>query len=272
MSIGTPRITKSEFEKYSRFIEKKIGIKFPESKKSLLESRLSTHIAKKGFINFSEYFEKLLSTDQDEYEFFIDKITTHTTNFFREPVHFKYLINTGIKLINEEFGNPVINILSMGTSTGEEMYSISLILTEQKKFNGINDFCISGIDISKKALLKAKNGIFNPDSLRSIPGKYRVYFNKSDNKLEAKEILKQNMRFFILNASRKNQIFPDKYHIVFCRNTLIYFSNQKQQNIINNISNILLPGGLLFIGLSETLQSLTHDFQKQESTIYRKMK
>ena len=272
MNLTPIRITKKEFELYRKFIESKIGIKFPEMKKSLLESRLSTHITKLGYKNFEDYFNNILSIDQNEYDFFIDKITTHTTNFFRETVHFQYLINTGIKLINKEFENPVINILSMGTSTGEEMYTISLVFTEHKKLGYLNDFSISGIDISKKALLKAKKGIFNSAALHYIPRKYRVYFNKTDERIEAKEILKKNMRFFILNAARKNQIFPDKYHIVFCRNTLIYFSNQKQQNIINNISGILEPGGLLFIGLSESLQGIKHDFIKQESTIYRKIK
>jgi chemotaxis protein methyltransferase CheR len=258
-----------EFDLFSEYIEKKIGIKFPVAKKSLLESRFSGRIINLGLNSFSEYYEYLANNNDDEYDFFVDKITTHTTNFFREITHFNFLIEKGIDLINKTFDFPTIKIFSNGTSTGEEMYSISMIFSEQKKFNRINDYSVSGADISKFALLKAKEGIFKKDSIHQIPKKYRAYFIKNEDSIQARDILKNNMKFYVLNGCKKNQIFPDRYHIIFCRNMLIYFPNQMQQNIIDNLARILLPGGLIIIGLSETFQGINHGFKKIESTIYR---
>ncbi len=265
------KINQDEFNKFQSFIEKKIGIKFPQTKKSLLESRITNHIIKSGFTSFEEYYQYLLSKkNTEEYEYFIDKITTHTTYFFREIQHFDFIIDRGIDLINKHFNKPFIKILSVGASTGEEMYSLALIFEEQKKFNKISGYGIDGFDISKKSLLKAKNGIFHKSNLENIPKRFKVFFKTNQDTIEAKEILKKKLKFFVLNVSNDNQKFPDKYHLILCRNILIYFTPLIQQKIINNLLTILLNGGFFITGTSESLHSLNHNLKKIQPNIYKR--
>jgi len=271
LSFASIKATDEEFAKFKEFIETKIGIKFPEGKKSLLESRLATHINKLGFKSFGEYFEYVgtLPELSDEIDYLVDKITTHTTSFFRENHHFEFLLSKGIDIILNQFGKTTIKVISLGSSTGEEMYSIAMVLESQKKAGKIAGYVIDAADVSKYALLKAKEGIFKIDHLPSIPQQYKSFFDIKDNKIMAKPILKNNLRFFIINICKKEQKFPDYYHIVFCRNTLIYFSKPLQQNVIDNIKRILLTGGLYFMGHSESLHGLEHDFKRIEPTIYQ---
>ena len=265
------RANDKEFKLFQDFIQNKIGIKFPESKKTLLESRLSLHIYKLGFTSFLEYFDyiKELPEIDEEVDYLVDKITTHTTSFFRENFHFDYLNNSGIDLLTKIFGREQLKCISLGSSTGEEMYTLAMILATKKKETKISDYQIDAADVSKYALLKAKEGVFKIDHLASIPQKYKSFFDIKENKIVAKPILKYNMRFFMLNICKIGQKFPDKYHIVFCRNTLIYFSKQLQQNVINNVAKILIPGGLFLMGHSESLHGLNHNFKRVEPTIYQ---
>ncbi|HOV14389.1 MAG TPA: CheR family methyltransferase [Spirochaetota bacterium] len=269
--IGPLKANKEEFEMFQEFIQDKIGLKFPESKKSLLESRLSSHIGKLGFNSFGEYFKYIgtLSELDEEIDYLVDKITTHTTSFFRENHHFDFLLSKGIDILVSVFGKINLKIMCLGSSTGEEMYTLAMILESQKKTGKILGYTIDGADISKYALLKAKEGVFKIDHLDSIPKQYIGYFDVKENKIFAKSILKNNLRFFLLNIAKPKQRFPDKYHIVFCRNTLIYFNKELQQNVINNVEKILISGGLYFMGHSESLHGLTHNFERVEPTIYQ---
>ncbi len=272
MNHGPLRVTDKEFERFQNFIQSKIGLKFPETKKSLLESRMSSHITRLGFESYGDYFDFLETQSEfsEEVEFVIDKITTHTTSFFREDHHFNFLVNGGVDMIQKIFGpSTVIKFASLGSSTGEEMYTISMILYPLKKSGKIKDYSIDAFDISKHALLSAKEGRFRPETQTSIPPQYQKFFHIEENRLIADPALKNNMRFFMSNIAKKGQRFPDTYHIVFCRNTLIYFNKALQQNVIDNITNILMPGGLYFMGHSESLHGLTHNFKRVEPTIYQ---
>jgi chemotaxis protein methyltransferase CheR len=267
------RIDNETFKKFQTYVRQKIGINLPAAKKGLVESRFSNYIMKAGFKSFQEYLDYLVNDrSNSEYDFFVDRITTHTTHFFREKGHFDFLIKKGTTLINTFFNSPpMIKVLSIGTSTGEELYSLAIVLTEQQKSGFIHDFTIHGADVSRKALEKAKKGIFNSKNLEYIPTQYKKYFTIQKNQtiIEAKPVLKKNLKFFMLNACKKNQNFPDNYHIIFCRNMLIYFSKPLQQNVISNILRILLKNGLLFTGSTESLYTLSHNLKKIETTIYQ---
>ena len=264
-------VNKHEFLKFQNFIERKIGIKFQSNKKSLLESRLSSHIIKLGLNSFDDYYYYLINENEDEYDYFIDRITTHTTHFFRESYHFDFLINKGIDIINNYFNKPKINVLSLGVSTGEELYTLAMIFERLKKLNAVRDYEIHGADVSRLALLKAKKGIFKAESIDNIPENYRSGFKKYNDIIVADDKIRYNLRFFLLNACKRKQKFPDKYHIVFCRNIFIYFKKELQQNILDNILSVLLNGGLLFTGHTESLFGFKHNFKKVGTSVYREV-
>lgn len=268
MGYGQIKSDDNEFKIFQKFIEGRIGMKFPPSKRSLLDSRFSNHIRKLGLSSFKEYYD-LIMNDRDEYQFFISKVTTHTTFFFRESHQFDFLVSRGIKLLNRHFPNQQLKVLSLASSTGEEMYTLGMILQDLKEHKIISGYSIHGADISKHSLLKAKEGLFKIDHLKSIPKKYLKYFEVGETELKAKSLLTNNMRFFLLNACKRGQHFPDKYHIIFCRNMLIYLPIHMQQNVLDNIDSIILPGGQLYIGHSESLRNVANDFIRIEPTIFQ---
>ncbi len=269
--FGHLRADDGEFKKYQDFIQRKIGIKFPESKKSLLESRLSSYLTKNGYKSFLEYFEYIeeLPLTHPEIDFLVDKITTHTTSFFRENFHFDFLKEQGVKILADRFKKTKLKCISLGSSTGEEMYTLAMVLEEQKRKSVILDYQIDAADVSRYALLKAKEGVFKKDHLESIPAQYRSFFDIKDERIIAKDFLKKNMRFFIINICKIGQKFPDNYHLIFCRNTLIYFTKTLQQNVIDNVAKILIPGGIFIMGHSESLHGINHNFSKLEPTIFQ---
>jgi len=272
MSSNIITVSDDEFYKFQDFIEKKIGIKFPEAKKSLLESRLALHIKKRGFDSFGDYFIHISTgSDAEEFNFFVDKVTTHTTYFFREKEQFDYLISEGITLINKIFSSPsMIKVMSLGSSTGEEMYTLGMIFSELCNSGTMSAFEIHAADVSKKALLQAKTGKFDLKHYESLESKYKKYFKVNNDFIESKTNLKKSLRFFLLNGAKANQDFPDKYHVIFCRNTLIYFNKKMQQNFIDNIYNNLLPGGFMFLGHSESLNGIDHKFKRVKSSTFMK--
>lgn len=268
MQYGQLRSDSSEFAIFQKLIERRIGIKFPETKKSLLDSRFSNHIKKLGLNSFKEYYELVMS-DHDEYQYFISKITTHTTSFFRESHQFDFLVGKGIEILNRKFAGEQLKVLSLASSTGEEMFTLGMILQGLKEQGIISGYSIHGADISKHSLLSAKEGVFKIDHLKSIPKSYLKYFDIVGNEIRAKRVLTQNMRYFLLNACKRDQHFPDSYHIIFCRNMLIYLPIPMQQNVLDNIDSIIKTGGLLFIGHSESLRNVANDFYRIEPTIFQ---
>ena len=236
-----------------------------------MESRLGPHLRKLGFKNFEDYLNFTLSSEgRDEFEYFITRITTHTTSFFREDSHFTYLFNHGINLLLRQFNPSCLNCMSLGASTGEEAYSLALVFMKYADLHKGFNFEIDLSDISSCSLKKAKNGEFKLSQLSQIPKLYLPYIQKNNTWFTFIPAIKQRMSFFKLNICNPQQRFPRTYHIVFCRNTLIYFSKEKQQIIMQNIERILKDGGLLFLGHSETLQNIKCNLKKIRPTVYQK--
>ncbi len=267
-------ITEQEFLKFSSYIRTNFGISLSNKKISFLTSRLGNLLEKSNFQNFSDYYNFVTKDSSGEAIIeMINKITTNYTYFYREEKHFEYLKNQVLPYIQEKEKNTRdFRIWSAGCSSGEEPYALQMIL---KDFFGNDvrhwDTNLLATDISTKALIKAQNGIYPNESIEKIPTLWKKkYFTKHDEEHVsiAPDIKKEIIfkRFNLMNEFP----FKKKFHIIFCRNVMIYFDNQTKIDLINKFYKFTEPGGYLFIGHSESVDRNNSEYKYLQPAIYRK--
>ncbi|MBU2511796.1 chemotaxis protein CheR [bacterium] len=270
-----------EFIKLSNFIQSNFGIKMPEVKKSLLESRLQKRLKLLKLNNFSEYCKYLLSSEglENELPFFIDRITTNKTDFFREDEHFDYLINQVLPriLLNGGKKYNILKVWSAGCSSGEEPYTLAMVISDFFEKNRLSSIKLSilATDVSQEVLQIAKAAVY--PEIRAIPipqhlkKKYLLKSKSRENKqIKIAPEIRRLVTFGKLNFMDSNYGFVDKFEIIFCRNVIIYFDKITQNRILSNIISHLVTGGYFFQGHSETIQGIDLPLKQLSPTIYIK--
>ncbi|MEW6116563.1 MAG: protein-glutamate O-methyltransferase [Nitrospirota bacterium] len=276
----TYSLSESDFHRLSEFIHTECGIKMPPSKKTMLEARLQKRLRFLGLSSFSQYCDYVFSPQGMESELvhMIDVITTNKTDFFREPSHFSYLTQKALPDLIAAYGAGVqkkFAIWSAGCSTGEEPYTLAIVLSEfSESYPGFT-FTVLATDISTKVLEKAKTGIYEEDRLEPVPKPLvKKYFLKSKNRekrlVRIVPELRQLVKFRRLNFMDEDFGFREPINIVFCRNVIIYFDRPTQERLLNKLCRHLAPGGYVFMGHSETLNGLDVPLISVAPTVYRK--
>jgi chemotaxis protein methyltransferase CheR len=261
-----PKLTEKDFGKISSYIEKNFGIRLPLSKLILVESRLIKRVIKLNIQNFSDYVSYVFSKDGvEEQGELIDFICTNKTDFFREDHHFKFMEKHIPAL---RISSPV-NIWSSACSSGEEPYTIAMVLEELK----VNHYSILATDISSAILDKARRGQFRADKLALVPTiLQKKYFHLNADGGVIDSMLKKNISFqrFNLISDSCHGSITKKFDFIFCRNVLIYFDQVTQNKVLTNLISKLAPGGFLFLGHSETLLGRNFNLTQIQPTIYQK--
>jgi chemotaxis protein methyltransferase CheR len=266
-----PKLNEKDFARISDYIQKNFGIKLPLTKLILVESRLIKRILKLNVKNFSEYVNYVFSKEGiEEQTELIDFICTNKTDFFREDHHFKFLQN---HIQGNRISRP-INIWSAACSSGEEPYTIAMVLEEMnaaKTFDG--NYSLLATDISRAILKKAAKGEFAEIRIEPISKQIqKKYFHVTGGIAAISQHVRRNItfeRFNLIDDSEYKQI-TKKFEFIFCRNVLIYFDQPTQLKVIQNLINKLAPGGILFLGHSETLLGRNFNLNQIQPTIYQK--
>ena len=258
-----------EFSSWRQFIYDKTGIYFQDNKKYLLESRLLKRI---NFLNLSTYDEylkyvKYNSNGRKEETFLYEVITINETFFFRNQPQLDVLVTNifpEVISIKEKLGKNKIRIWSAASSSGEEAYSIAMVINDlvKPKYPNI-EFEIVGTDISQKVIDTAKKGIYKEYSVRNMPSYYfKKYFQQTSEGFVINQALKKNVSFKLLNLNDENEMkLMSNFDVIFCANVLIYFDTNSKVKVVNSLYNALNKNGILFIGYSETLQNITKAFK-----------
>lgn len=254
----------------------------PEVKKLMLQSRLLKRLRKLQIDSFDEYYDYVFSADgmKNELGAMIDVVTTKKTDFFREPKHFDYLVETALPNILKMRSNPYENQLvfwSAGCSTGEEAYTLAMVLSEFARTHRDFTFRVIGTDISGEALHKARMGIYDSEKAEPIPMplKKRYLLRSKDKNKPLVRIapqLRYAVDFRIQNLMEKRFSLRINADIIFFRNVMIYFNRQTQEQVLNNLCLHLKPAGLIFTGHSETLTGLAVPLVSIAPTVYCKKK
>ncbi|MCX8026563.1 MAG: hypothetical protein N3A62_01730 [Thermodesulfovibrionales bacterium] len=277
-------LTDKDFARLSEFIETNLGVKMPPTKKQLLESRLQKRLRALQLSSFSEYCDFVFSPEgmNDELVHMIDLVTTHKTEFFREAEQFDFLLKTALPDLVKNYDAGIkspLTVWSAGCSTGEEPYTIAMVLSEFKEVcpkKGF-DFLIIASDISQRVLEIGRRGIYEDEKIAPIPLEYRKkYLLKSKDRSRGLvrfiPELREKIRFRVINFMDTDFCFREPLNIIFCRNVVIYFDKPTQERLFMRFYNCLQDGGFLFIGHSETMSNMNLPYIRVSNSVYRKVR
>lgn len=272
-------MTDEDFGKLSSFVYEELGIKMPYAKKVMLQSRLQKRLADLKIGSFKDYIEFVFSKEGKEVEIIkmIDLITTNKTDFFRESSHFDYLTTTVLpEFCSGKQNKKTIRIWSAGCSSGEEPFTIGIVLREFFQNHQDIDFEIFATDISLRILQKAATAIYPEDRTSVIPASLkRKYFLKSKDQINKTVRLVPEIRsrvtFQRLNFMDQYYAVEKEFDIVFCRNVLIYFDRETQQQVITKLASKLRYNGIFFLGHSESITNMKVPLSQIKPTIFRKI-
>ncbi len=277
MSLTAFELKNSDFEKISRLVYEQCGIYLHEGKKELVKARLGKRLRAGNYKSFTDYYHYVTTEEgTEELISMLDSISTNLTSFFREESHFVRLRHIILSIVEKLENRGSINtfkIWSAGCSTGEEPYTLAITFSEtvgQKPLEAT----ILATDISTKVLKIAESGIYAHEKTKGIAQPYlKKYFQvgtgQSEGYVRIKKELKKMITFQRFNLMDR---FPAHNHfdVIFCRNVMIYFDKQTQNILVNKFYDSLKSGGYFFVGHSESLTGLKHQFNYIEPSVYRK--
>ncbi len=254
------------FKQIRDFIYEKSGIFIPDNKKYFLENRLGRRVQEKGLKGYDDYAYILkYGTDKAELSKLFDLVTTNETFFFREPQHFEVLGKDLLARIipeNTAAGRKDIKIWCAASSTGEEPYTIAIVLQERPEIAGFRKE-IYASDISESVLASARNGVYGSYAVRNIPEAYlKKYFTNTNANFAVSTGIKSMVKFMKINLlDDKDTKAIRGADVIFCRNVLIYFDDKAKQKAVSLMYDALRPKGYLFVGTSESLHNVTRAFK-----------
>lgn len=253
----------STFRDLRDYIYDQSGIFISDTKKYLIENRLSRILQEKQLNSFEEYLKLIrISSNGNELTRLFDAVTTNETYFFREPQQLDVFANVIIpKVMATKKAGQKLKLWSSACSSGEEPYTISIMLSE--KSIRADKFEIHASDLSEAVLSSAKKAEYNSYSIRNIPDNYLKKYFSSKGQLHALNAsVKSTVKFNKVNLIDDKKIKSFRgMDIIFCRNVLIYFDAKAKQRVVSNLYDCLNPGGYLFIGSSESLHNVTRAFR-----------
>lgn len=262
-------LTEEQFKRICTIVKGISGINLRKGKEALVRARLAKRIRELKLKDFEQYI-KYLNTPEGSSEIIhmVDAITTNKTSFFREPAHFEFLKERVLR----EFKERRIRIWSAACSSGEEPYSIAMVLLEQIPDLPRWDAKILATDISLEMLRKAKEGIYSEEAVADVPQNLKnKYFEPFMGKrlFKVKDNVRRLVHFAYLNLIGP---WPMKgpFDVIFCRNVMIYFEKETQQELVMRFYDLLKEGGYLFVGHSEGLVSIRHKFKYIRPATYMK--
>ncbi len=260
----------NEFIRLKDFIWSECGIKITDAKRTMLEARLQKRVRKLNLPSISQYCEYLFTPKgmEEELKNMIDQVTTNKTDFFREPTHFRYLEETALPEVAGR--TETVVVWSAGCSSGEEVYTLAMVLKESGA-----KFVIHGTDISTRVLEKARLAVYTEEEIAPIPGPLKKKYllaskDRTKGLYRIAPSLREQAQFRRLNFMDSEFGFRTPVDVIFCRNVIIYFDKPTQEKLLRKFARYLAPHGYLFVGHSETILGMNVPFTPVAPTIYRK--
>lgn len=273
-SVKGPELSDAEFFRFCRLVHQHAGIHLTAHKKEMVRARLTKIIRGRALRSFQEYYELVLADKSGaELAGLLDALSTNLTSFWREPGHFQYLAQEILPAWAQSRGPLQKTLWSAGCSTGEEAYTLAMLLLDT--FPGVD---LSGVkvyasDLNTQVLAQAELGIYPLARMEALPHEWRRFFQKGIRErtgyVQVKREVRSLVNFFRFNLM---DFFPfrEEVDVIFCRNVMIYFEKNTQIRLVEKFHYALKPGGFLFIGHSESLCNHQHRFKYVKPAIYRK--
>lgn len=275
MSLNEFQFSDKDFNRVKTIVYNFAGIDLNESKKNLVYNRLAKRIRFLEMNSFVEYLDYVDSIGEEEFVHLINAITTNLTFFFRENHHFEYLAEKVIPaLLEKNKATKKIRIWSAGCSTGEEPYSIAIVVKETVPAGW--DVEILATDLDTNVVATAQRGVYDIERLKGVTlERKKRWFLKGkgaqNGLVKAKPELQEIIKFGQINLMQDWPI-KHKMDVIFCRNVVIYFDKPTQAKLFNRYADLLADQGHLFIGHSESLYKVSDRFELLGQTVYQKIK
>jgi chemotaxis protein methyltransferase CheR len=271
------KLRPDEFRLLRDLVNGYAGMYFGDDALPMLERRLKERLPVLGLKRFSEYYQflKFSSGATSELDEAIDLLTTNETYFFREDYQLRAFKNEVLPMLAADAASRRrLSIWSAGCSTGEEVYTLAILIAESGLFNGW-DVRVYGSDISRRCVAAARRGIYGASAFRAVgPEVKRAYFVDKADGSHVMDRIRQSCHFGHLNLMDTERVrVVGRVDAVFCRNVLIYFDQRSRKKVIDTFYERLIPGGFLFLGHSESLLNVSTAFELvhlSEDLVYRK--
>ncbi|MCL2701434.1 MAG: protein-glutamate O-methyltransferase CheR [Phycisphaerae bacterium] len=271
----TTPLTEAQFKAISALVKSICGIDLHDGKRELVKARLAKRIRLLGLTTFDEYIQVIRDDSSgNELTSMLDSLSTNLTFFFRETAHFEYLRTVAIpRLIEHRRPQGKLRLWSAGCSTGEEPYSLAMLLAEHFPELRSWDVRILATDLSTRVLAQAREGMYDASRVGQVPAALaQKYFTPNDDDGQTFRVcdeVRSKVTFARLNLMER---WPMKgpFDFIFCRNVMIYFDKPTQETLVRNFYDLLAPGCLLMIGHSESLTGIAQAFQYVRPAVYQK--
>ncbi|MCU5788166.1 chemotaxis protein methyltransferase [Alcanivorax marinus] len=247
-----------QFQLWQALLEERTGMTLAAERKPFLETSLNIRMRELGIASYDLYYEQLVTGATEaramEWSVLVDRLTVQETSFFRHPGSFALVQEFVDRFAAERPGGATLNAWSVGCSTGEEAYSLAMLINERFAASGKSLFYgITGTDISLPTLAKARRGLFPRRRVEQIdPALRAAYFSDADGRhQQVAQTLRERVCFAYLNVLNLDQAPMDNMDLIFCQNMLIYFRRWRKRQIVNRLAGRLAPGGLLVLGPGE---------------------
>ncbi len=271
------KFTDSHFNHLRKLVSERTGISLSHAKRELVYGRLSRRLRKLGIDSFGKYCDVLKQGDEEELEQFTNAMTTNLTSFFREPYHFDYLAQTvlpGLMEKKNHAARPRLRVWCAGCSSGEEAYSVAIVLKEAISDLDRMDAKILATDVDSNVLATGRSGIYDQERVEGLPKqRLKRWFHRGSGKnngiVRVVPELQGLVRFRQLNLMHG---WPMRglFDVIFCRNVVIYFDKATQKVLFDRFANILEHDGHLFVGHSENLFKVADRFRPIGKSTYKK--
>ncbi|MEW6220180.1 MAG: protein-glutamate O-methyltransferase [Thermodesulfobacteriota bacterium] len=271
-------LSAKQFRQLAAFIQERYGIRLPPAKKLMVESRLRRRLKETGQSSLGRYLEQVFSPEGEAGELLhmVDAITTNKTEFFREADHFQVLASQVLPhLAALQPPAAMIRIWSAACSTGEEAYTLAMVLAEWTRSRPLR-YAILASDLSTRVLGAARQAIYREDEVAAIPMalRKRYLLRSKDRGLGLVQIgpgLRERVTFRRINLMDEDFGLAERQHIIFCRNVMIYFDKEDQGRLMRHLHGQLAPGGFLFTGHSESLAGIQVPFRPLAPAVYQRI-
>jgi len=268
-ALADHELTQAQFSRVAKLLYDHCGIAMRPGKEGLVRARLAKRLRKLSLPDFDAYFQRVGDNPADsEFREMVDALTTNKTSFLRERAHFDYL--------RDHILPPLTNsarIWSAGCSSGEEPYTLAMLLLDHAQTTGLQDIRILATDISQRSLAAASAGTYAADIMADVPAEWqRRYWTRSEipggaESFTALPALRRLVKFARLNLMEQWPM-SGPFDAIFCRNVMIYFDKPTQQRLVERYWSLLRPGGHLFVGHSESLTGTSHRFRYVQPAVY----
>lgn len=251
-----PDMDEAQFHQWKALLEHRTGMTLSEERKSFLETNIGIRMREIGCGSYQAYYEKIVAGPEAvvEWATLVDRLTVQETRFFRDPDAFRLVSDYVMTRPREQLRKRPLEAWSVGCSTGEEAYTLAILLNEcMEQLELPPLYGVTGSDISKPALDKAERGLFNPRRLAGMTDalKQRYFRPGARNTVEISEGLRERVCFTRLNVLDLKRAPMQGMNIIFCQNLLIYFRRWRRREIVSHLAECLAPGGLLVLGQGE---------------------